>query len=199
MRPAMCYNHSTGAFLLPNHFTVIKGSNMKILIASDIHGSAYWCKKVLDAFKTSGAERLLLLGDLLYHGPRNDLPQGYDPKAVTGMLNGAADKIICVRGNCDAEVDQMVLEFPIMADYAYICIREQRIFATHGHLFSPEQPPKLQTGDILISGHTHITYDKTVGSFRCINPGSVSLPKEGTKHSCMICDDGEFTFVDLEK
>ena len=115
------------------------------------------------------------------------------------MLNGVADKIICVRGNCDAEVDQMVLEFPIMADYAYICIGEQRIFATHGHLFSPEQPPKLQTGDILISGHTHITYDKTVGSFRCINPGSVSLPKEGTKHSCMICDDGEFTFVDLEK
>lgn len=172
---------------------------MNLFIASDIHGSAYWCERMLDAFCSSGAERLLLLGDLLYHGPRNDLPQGYDPKAVTGMLNSIAEKIICVRGNCDAEVDQMVLDFPIMADYAYICIGEMRIFATHGHLFSPEKPPKLRTGDILISGHTHITYDKTAGSFRCINPGSVSLPKEGTNHSCMICDDGEFTFVNLEK
>lgn len=171
---------------------------MKILIASDIHGSAYWCRKMLDSFNSSGAERLLLLGDLLYHGPRNDLPQGYDPKEVTKMLNAVADRILCVRGNCDAEVDQMVLEFPIMADYAYICIGEQKIFATHGHLFSPEQPPKLQNGDILISGHTHITYDRTIGNFRCINPGSVSLPKEGTRHSCLLCEDGNFTFIDLE-
>lgn len=171
---------------------------MKILIASDIHGSAYWCRKMLDSFNSSGAERLLLLGDLLYHGPRNDLPQGYDPKEVTKMLNAVADRILCVRGNCDAEVDQMVLEFPIMADYAYICIGEQKIFATHGHLFSPEQPPKLQNGDILISGHTHITYDRTIGNFRCINPGSVSLPKEGTRHSCLLCKDGNFTFIDLE-
>ena len=110
---------------------------MKLFIASDIHGSAYWCGKMLDRFASSGAERLLLLGDLLYHGPRNDLPKGYDPKEVTKMLNAIADKLICVRGNCDSEVDQMVLEFPIMADYAYICIGEQRIFATHGHLFSP--------------------------------------------------------------
>lgn len=170
---------------------------MKILIASDIHGSAYWCRKMLDSFNSSGAERLLLLGDLLYHGPRNDLPQGYDPKEVTKMLNAVADRILCVRGNCDAEVDQMVLEFPIMADYAYICIGEKKIFATHGHLFSPEQPPKLQKGDILISGHTHITYDRTIGNFRCINPGSVSLPKEGTRHSCLLCEDGNFTFIDL--
>lgn len=172
---------------------------MKILIASDIHGSAYWCRKMLDKFVSSGAERLLLLGDLLYHGPRNDLPQGYDPKEVTKMLNAVADKLLCVRGNCDAEVDQMVLEFPIMADYAYICVGDQKIFATHGHLFSPEQPPKLQKGDILISGHTHITYDKMIGDFRCINPGSVSLPKNGTNHSCLLCDDGRFTFINLEE
>ena len=172
---------------------------MKLFIASDIHGSAYWCGKMLDRFASSGAERLLLLGDLLYHGPRNDLPKGYDPKEVTKMLNAIADKLICVRGNCDSEVDQMVLDFPIMADYAYICIGEQRIFATHGHLFSPEEPPKLGKSDILISGHTHITYDKSVGNLRCINPGSVSLPKEDTRHSCMICEDGKFTFINLEE
>ena len=129
---------------------------MKFLIASDIHGSAYYCEQLLQAFEREQAARLLLLGDILYHGPRNDLPRDYAPKKVIAMLNGMADIILCVRGNCDTEVDQMVLEFPILADYAVLPTGERLVYVTHGHQFNTKTPPPLCQGDVLLHGHTHI-------------------------------------------
>ena len=129
---------------------------MKFLIASDIHGSAYYCEQLLQAFEREQAARLLLLGDILYHGPRNDLPRDYAPKKVIAMLNGMADIILCVRGNCDTEVDQMVLAFPILADYAVLPAGERLVYVTHGHQFNTKTPPPLCQGDVLLHGHTHI-------------------------------------------
>ena len=128
---------------------------MKIMIASDIHGSADWCARLLEEFANEGADKLVLLGDLLYHGPRNDFPDGYAPKKVLEMLNAVKEKLLCVRGNCDSEVDQMVLEFPIMADYALLEANGRKLFLTHGHLFNAENPPLLQKGDLLLNGHFH--------------------------------------------
>ncbi len=162
---------------------------MKIMIASDIHGSALYCEKMLHAFRQSGAERLVLLGDILYHGPRNDLPEGYSPKAVISLLNPLSDRITAVRGNCDAEVDQMVLNFPIMADYALLSEGNIRIFATHGHHFSEEHPPQLHEGDILLCGHTHVAVCRRHPSFVYLNPGSVSIPKENTGHGYILWED----------
>ena len=107
---------------------------MKWMIASDIHGSAFYCEKMLKAFEREQADKLLLLGDILYHGPRNDLPKGYAPKKVIELLNNIKEKILCVRGNCDAEVDQMVLEFPVLADYMLLFDGTCAIYATHGHV-----------------------------------------------------------------
>ena len=174
---------------------------MKILIASDIHGSALYCEKLLGATERENADKILLLGDLLYHGPRNDLPDGYAPKKVIEMLSSLTDKITCVRGNCEAEVDQMVLPFPVMADYCILDSEEakgHRIFATHGHHFNPETPPKLRAGDILLNGHTHVPACRDCGDFLYINPGSVSIPKEGSAHSYMTLDGGKLTWKDLE-
>ena len=167
---------------------------MKIFIASDIHGSAYWCRKMLEAYKAEKADRLLLLGDILYHGPRNDLPLEYAPKEVIAMLNPLADEILAVRGNCDTEVDQMVLTFPILADYAFIADGDTRIFATHGHKFNEENLPPLKKGDILLHGHTHVQVKREHEDYTYINPGSVSIPKENTGHGYAIFEDGEFTF-----
>ena len=147
---------------------------------------------MLDAFEAEKADRMLSLGDLLYHGPRNDLPEGYAPKEVIAMLNSYADKILCVRGNCEAEVDQMVLSFPVMADYAIVFDGERRIYATHGHLYGPENPPKLSAGDVLLCGHTHIPANRQIGDFTYINPGSVSIPKENSAHGYMTLCDGVF-------
>ena len=117
---------------------------MKLLIASDLHGSAYYCQKLLERIEAEQPDRILLLGDLLYHGPRNDLPRDYAPKQVIPMLNGLKDRIVAVRGNCEAEVDQMVLEFPVMADYTTLLLEEGKLlFATHGHKFNPENLPPL--------------------------------------------------------
>ena len=170
---------------------------MKLFIASDIHGSALWCEKMLAAYENSGAEKLVLLGDLLYHGPRNDLPDEYAPKKVIAMLNAHKDSILCVRGNCDTEVDQMVLEFPVLAEYALIYADGLTIFATHGHNFNCEKLPPLGRGDILLHGHTHVPVIEEHGSFTYVNPGSVSIPKEGSAHSYLILDDGKFTFGEL--
>ncbi len=170
---------------------------MKLFIASDLHGSAVWCKKMLEAFENSEADRLLLLGDLLYHGPRNDLPDGYSPKEVLAMLNAYADRVLCVRGNCDAEVDQMVLEFPIMADYAVISDGNATIFATHGHKFGPDSPPPLLEGDILLYGHIHIPVNRKNGRFIEVNPGSASLPKQNSPHSYAVYENGRITHFDL--
>ena len=171
---------------------------MKWMIASDIHGSALYCGKMLEAFRREGADRLLLLGDLLYHGPRNDLPEGYAPKEVISLLSGVKDRVFCVRGNCEAEVDQMVLPFPVMADY---CLLEQAghvIFATHGHRYNLENPPLLRAGDVLLHGHTHVpARDGSLG-FWYVNPGSVSLPKEASPRSYMTLEDGVFLWKDLE-
>ncbi len=171
---------------------------MKWMIASDIHGSAACCEKLLAAFGREQADRLLLLGDLLYHGPRNDLPLGYAPKEVIAQLSGVKDKVFCVRGNCEAEVDQMVLPFPVLADY---CLLEQKgrvIFATHGHHYNLENPPLLQPGDVLLHGHTHIPAKDNSLGFWYLNPGSVSIPKENSPHSYMTLEDGQFLWKDLD-
>ena len=228
---------------------------MKIMIASDIHGSAHYCRRMLDAFDREDADRLLLLGDILYHGPRNDLPEGYAPKEVIAMLNERKSQIFCVRGNCDTEVDQMVLEFPILADYCILTLdagkssgrysegdpadkydtddladagraqgdkpdaddpagtdQEQTdasqrigghghsrlIYATHGHRFNIDNQPPLSDGDILLQGHTHIPSWESFGSGNiCLNPGSVSIPKAGSRHSYMILEGRRASWKDL--
>ena len=171
---------------------------MKWLIASDIHGSAHYCRKVLEAFRAEGADRLLLLGDVLYHGPRNDLPCEYAPKAVIAMLNPLRDKILCVRGNCDTEVDQMVLEFPIMADYAVLAEGSRLIYCTHGHRYNAGDPPPLQRGDVLLHGHTHVPVWEDHGTFLCLNPGSASIPKNDSWHGYMTLEAGVFRWMDFD-
>ena len=171
---------------------------MKWLIASDIHGSAHWCEKLLEAYRAEGADRMLLLGDVLYHGPRNDLPQGYAPKQVIAMLNPMKREILCVRGNCEAEVDQMVLEFPVLADYALLCEGTKLIYCTHGHVYNTGKLPPLQEGDVLLHGHTHIPAWEDHGSYRYLNPGSVSIPKENSWHGYMVLENGVFTWKDFE-
>ena len=171
---------------------------MKLMIASDIHGSAAWCRKMLEAFGRERADRLLLLGDILYHGPRNDLPEEYDPKAVIAMLNGLEDAPLCVRGNCDTEVDQMVLNFPVLADYALVEADGFTIFATHGHRYGPADPPPLKRGDILLCGHTHVPAWEDRGAYRYYNPGSVSLPKEGSRRGYMTLEDGVFSWKTMD-
>ena len=170
---------------------------MKLLIASDIHGSAYWCRKLMEVLEQENPDLLVLLGDLLYHGPRNDLPRDYAPKEVIPMLSRHAHKIIAVRGNCEAEVDQMVLPFPCMADFSQLVVDGTTLYLTHGHHHSPENLPPLGAGSIFLSGHTHIKRDDTLGGIRCLNPGSVSIPKDGS-HSCLIYENGEFSFRILE-
>ena len=165
---------------------------MKLIIASDIHGSAYWCGKLCELIKQEDPDKIVLLGDLLYHGPRNDLPRDYAPKQVIPMLSSLKDRILAVRGNCEAEVDQMVLPFPCMADYALLDCSGISMYLTHGHHASPENLPALN-GGVFLSGHTHVKLDKVVGGVRCLNPGSVSIPKDGS-HSCLIFENGEFRF-----
>ena len=171
---------------------------MKLLIASDIHGSAYYCEKLLEAFEREQADRLVLLGDVLYHGPRNDLPKEYAPKKVIEMLNAMKQKILCVRGNCDTEVDQMVLQFPVLADYAILPLGERLVYLTHGHVYNSGKLPPLCPGDILLHGHTHIPACQESESHIYLNPGSVSIPKEGSAHSYMILEDSRFTWKDLD-
>lgn len=171
---------------------------MKIMIASDIHGSAFYCRELLAAFEREQADKLLLLGDILYHGPRNDLPKEYAPKEVIALLNAMKNKILCVRGNCDTEVDQMVLEFPILADYCILYAGERMIYATHGHSFNMASLPPLQTGDILLHGHTHIPAWTEFGEDNLyLNPGSVSIPKEGSAHGYMVLEDKSVTWKNL--
>ncbi len=194
---------------------------MKWLIASDIHGSAYWCERMLELFRREKADALVLLGDILYHGPRNELPRDYNPKKVIAMLNGFANgtnsancsndasgtagihcasgtagihceetrRILCVRGNCDAEVDQMVLDFPILADYAVIELGGRFAYLTHGHVYGEDNPPKLKKGDILIQGHTHIQRCVEKDGVLFLNPGSVSIPKGDGYNGCIVFDD----------
>lgn len=171
---------------------------MKLMIASDLHGSAYYTRKLLEAYERETPEKLLLLGDILYHGPRNDLPRDYAPKEVIAMLNPLADRLLCIRGNCDAEVDQMVLDFPILADYCVLFEQGYTIYVTHGHVFTEDKPPKLQTGDVLLTGHTHVPKCVDHGTWHYLNPGSVSIPKNGSWHGFMALEDGLFLWKDLD-
>lgn len=171
---------------------------MKLMIASDIHGSAFYCRKMIEAYRREEADRLLILGDILYHGPRNDLPKEYAPKEVIAMLNPMKKEFLCVRGNCDTEVDQMVLEFPILAEYCLLDLDGQTIFATHGHVWNPKNLPMLKEGDVLLNGHTHIPACDEKEGFIYMNPGSVSIPKENSQHSYMIYENGEFFWKNLE-
>ena len=172
---------------------------MKWMIASDLHGSAYYCKKMVEAFEREGADRLLMLGDLLYHGPRNDLPRDYAPKEVIPMLNGLKNKLLCVRGNCDAEVDQMVLEFPVLADYAVLPVGQRLIYATHGHIYHVKNLPPLAPGDVLLHGHTHVPAWTEFGQENLyLNPGSVSIPKENSPHSYMTLEGNTMQWKELE-
>lgn len=177
---------------------------MKWMIASDIHGSAFYCRRLLDAYKQEQAQRLLLLGDILYHGPRNDLPQEYAPKEVASLLNAIRQEVLCVRGNCESEAEQMVLRFPVMADYCLLPLENRVLFATHGHHYNPETPPPLSPGDILLNGHTHVPACRELpgtaetASLIYMNPGSVSIPKENSWHGYMTLEDGLFMWKDLD-
>ena len=171
---------------------------MKLIIASDIHGSAYWCKKLMELVDREQPDKLVLLGDLLYHGPRNDLPRDYAPKEVIPMLSARKEMILAVRGNCEAEVDQMVLDFPVLADYAVFYVGGRMIFATHGHLFGEKNPPKLHGDDILLCGHTHVPAHTQYEGYRYINPGSVSIPKENSPHAYMVITDTEILYKTLD-
>ncbi len=168
------------------------------MFASDIHGSRTATEAVIRQFNLEEADRLILLGDLLYHGPRNDLPEAYEPKAVIALLNGMKDNLLCVRGNCDAEVDQMVLSFPILADYALFDLDGTTAFITHGHLFNLDQLPPHKNGDLLIHGHTHVLTVQEKDGMTYINPGSAALPKEGNPKSYMVYENGVFTIKTLD-
>ena len=170
----------------------------KWMITSDLHGSAHYCRLLLECMETEQADRLIFLGDLLYHGPRNDLPVEYDTKAVTKLLNGVKDKLLCVKGNCDSEVDQMVLEFPMLAEYAVLPVGDRLCYLTHGHNYGPDCLPPMAKGDILISGHIHIPVCREQDGILLLNPGSISLPKENTPHSYMILEDGVFRWKNAE-
>ena len=170
---------------------------MNIMIASDIHGSAFWCRRLLEAYDREGCERLLLLGDILYHGPRNPLPEEYAPALVAEMLSARARDILAVRGNCDSDVDQMVLSFPIMAENAILYAGGHMIFTTHGHVYNEDNPPKLHGGDFLLHGHTHVQVLRDHGDYTYVNPGSVSLPKEDSFRGYMLLSDAGFIWKTL--
>ena len=164
---------------------------MRILFLSDIHGVPSTLEAALAAGDALGYDRLVLLGDLLYHGPRNGVPNFYDPLKVVGILNPLKDRITAVRGNCAAEVDQMLFEFPMMSDYAVLDAGKEKFFLTHGHLWNEYHLPPLGTGTVLAHGHTHVPELKTLESGVTIfNPGSVSLPKGGSSRSYGYYDGG---------
>jgi uncharacterized protein len=170
---------------------------MKLLVISDIHGSMEGLNRALDAFQAEQADYILSLGDLLYHGPRNPLPEGYNPKEVAAKLNQYKDRIMTVRGNCDAEVDQMMIEFPVLAEYAVLFHEGRRVFATHGHHHHMDQLPNLSPGDIFIQGHTHVPVADKWGEIIVLNPGSVSLPKENYAPSYGVLEGNGFRVKDF--
>ena len=170
---------------------------MRLMIASDIHGSAYYCRELLAAYEKEQPEKMVLLGDILYHGPRNDLPKEYAPKEVIAMLNPMAEQLLCVRGNCDTEVDQMVLDFPVLSDYAVIFDGQHTLYLTHGHVYDAVKPMKGCKGGILLGGHTHVPAVIEADGFVYANPGSVSIPKENSPHGYMMWENGTLIWKDL--
>jgi uncharacterized protein len=170
---------------------------LKLFFISDIHGSAEWLERAVNKYEDEKADQIICLGDLLYHGPRNPLPDGYDPKRVADMLNTYKHKIVSVRGNCDAEVDQMLIEFPIMAEYAILYYEGKRIFVTHGHHFNMENLPPLGTDDMFMQGHTHLPVAETRAGLTLLNPGSIALPKGGFPHSYAVMEGKEYRIMDF--
>ena len=173
---------------------------MKLLIASDIHGDADCCQAMIDAFERENAEKILILGDILYHGPRNDLPLGYAPKRVIEMLNNISDKLLCVRGNCDTEVDQMVLNFPVLSETSFVYDGEEKLtlFMSHGHKYSPDNIPPLSGDTVFLYGHTHLPGKTEKDGIVCINPGSVSLPKGGNPKTYAVYESRKLTVKTLD-
>ncbi len=171
---------------------------MKYIIASDIHGSAFWCEKLIRAFERENASKMILLGDILYHGPRNELPKDYNPKKVIEMLNALQGKVLSVRGNCDAEVETIVLNFPVSGDFVMMEISGKTVFLTHGHIYNSDKPLCLAKGDILVQGHTHVPVCEEREDYTLINPGSVSIPKENSYNGYILIDGNEFIFKDLD-
>lgn len=180
---------------------------MRLVIASDIHGSAKYCAQLLECYDKEQAERLVLLGDILYHGPRNDLPDQYAPKTVIEQLNERKDEIICVRGNCDTEVDQMVLKFSVMSGQGVIFADGYTFVMAHGHKLNGPDRPALCDKNVLLCGHTHVPKaewqpvdpeDETKGTYLYLNPGSVSIPKENSWHGYILYENGTFTMKDFE-
>ena len=172
---------------------------MKYLLFSDIHGCLPALEKVLDFFEAEHCDMMCIMGDIINYGPRNRIPEGIDPKGIVERLNALADKIIAVRGNCDAEVDQMVLDFPILADYAVLPVGRRLVYATHGHVHNLKNLPPLAPGDVLLHGHTHIPAWPEFGEGNLyLNPGSVSIPKEGSAHSYMTLEGETFLWKTLE-
>lgn len=171
----------------------------RLMIASDLHGSARFTRQLVEAYTREKPDSLLLLGDILYHGPRNDLPEGYDPKQTAALLNPLAERILCVRGNCDAEVDEMMLDFPLIAEYTLVLVGSQRLFVTHGHRYHTQNPPPMRKGDVLLHGHTHVPAClHQPGGWWYLNPGSVSLPKEGSPRGYLLLEDGVFYWKRLD-
>lgn len=171
---------------------------MKILIASDIHGSAIYCEKLLDIYFSEKYERMILLGDILYHGPRNDLPLGYEPKKVIKMLNDIKDDILAVRGNCDAYVDSMVLEFPLIDDYTIMPVKDKMMYITHGHIYNNDNLPPIHKDDILLHGHTHVPMLTHINDHYYINPGSISIPKDNSEHTFISFENNSFELRNLD-
>lgn len=171
---------------------------MKMFFISDIHGSLYNLKKALERYKEEGANYIVMLGDALYHGPRNPLPDEYKPQEVANLLNEYKDKILAVRGNCDSEVDQMLIDYPMIADYSIILYNTRKIFLTHGHIYNQDNLPNLSKNDILINGHTHLPVAEKQNEIYLLNPGSISLPKENNPNSYAVLKDDLFQIKDLD-
>ncbi|KHD37062.1 phosphodiesterase [Clostridium acetobutylicum] len=170
---------------------------MKIFFMSDIHGSLHYLEKALARFKEENADFIVILGDELYHGARNPLPLGYNPKAVSELLNSYSEQIIAIRGNCDSEVDEMVLTYPIMSTYSTILYKDKRLFLTHGHVYGEENLPQLRRGDVFLYGHTHVPVAKKKDDIYIINPGSISIPKENSPNSYAVFENDLFEIKDL--
>ncbi|KNF07762.1 phosphodiesterase [Gottschalkia purinilytica] len=171
---------------------------MKLFFMSDIHGSLHYVKEGIKSFEREKADYLIILGDTLYHGPRNPLPKDYNPKEVADILNKYKEKIIAVRGNCDSEVDQMMIEYDMMSDYSIVLYNNRRIYITHGHIYNKNNMLKLTKGDVLIHGHTHVTVAEKYENIYILNPGSITLPKDNGPNSYGVLENNLFEIKDLE-
>ena len=169
---------------------------MKVLIISDIHGSGYYAEKIKEIVEKENAEKIVLLGDLYYHGPRNDLSQEYAPPKVAKILNSLKDKLLVVKGNCDAEVDEMISEFKF-ENYILMELNGKKVYFTHGHKYNIEVIP-YEDFEILIYGHIHQGFIQEKEGYLFANPGSISIPRLGSAHSYLIFDEEKLVLKDVD-